>query len=91
MVRGACPWDRLTLCPVKGCSSWSRMGQAMFGFLRPGDNLLTLERAGRCLCRLRLGLPPGANITVVLDPVERTWSWQRELCHCFFNQPDRSL
>lgn len=67
------------------------MGQAMFGFLRPGDYLLTLERAERCLCRLRLGLPPGANITVVLDPVERTWSWQRELCHCFFNQSGGSL
>ena len=36
--------------------------------------------------RLGLSLPPGANVTLYLDPAERVWSWRRELFHCFYNQ-----
>ncbi|MCI7474140.1 MAG: hypothetical protein MSB10_10795 [Clostridiales bacterium] len=88
LVRPLCSGDWLTLCPWKGCSSWSRpaVGESLFGFLPPGRYLLGLDRNCRCVCRLRLTLPPGANVTLWLDPAERTWSWRREFFHCLYNQ-----
>ncbi len=82
------PWDQLTLCPRTGCSCWTRRpwwGGALFGFLEPGEYLLTLRRGTLC-CRLLLRLPPGANVDVALDMENRTWSWRRDLFHCFYNQ-----
>ena len=80
--------DSLTLCPWNGCDCWARwaVGESLFGFLPPGRYLLELVRGGRTLCRLGLSLPPGANVTLYLNPAERTWSWRRELFHCFYNQ-----
>ena len=81
--------DCLTLCPRQGCGCWARRATAesLFGFLPPGGCLLALTRGRRTLCRLGLSLPPGANVTLYLDPAERVWSWRRELFHCFYNQP----
>lgn len=42
--------------------------------------------AGGLCCRLLLRLPPGANVDVVLDMENRTWSWWRDVFHCFYNQ-----
>lgn len=47
-------------------------GESVFGFLPPGRYLLALTRERHTLCRLGLSLPPGANVTVRLDPEERT-------------------
>ncbi len=78
----------MILCPRHKCDCWMRRaaGESVFGFLPPGGYLLALTRERHTLCRLRLSLPPGANVTVRLDPEERTWSWRRELFHCFYNQ-----
>jgi len=57
----------------------------IFGGLKPGTYHLSFERPGRC-CTLALQLPPGANVTLWLDPAERTWSWRREFFHCLYNQ-----
>lgn len=81
--------DRLALCPWQGSDCWVRRaaGETLFAFLPPGRYLLELARGCRTLCRLGLSLPPGANVTLWLDPARRQWSWRREWFHCFYNQP----
>lgn len=78
----------MILCPRHKCDCWMRRAaeETLFGFLQPGRYLLALTRERHTLCRLGLSLPPGANVTVRLDPAERTWSWRRELFHCVYNQ-----
>ena len=80
--------DRLALCPWQGSDCWVRRaaGETLFAFLPPGWYQLELVRGRRTLCRLGLSLPPGANVTLWLDPARRQWSWRREWFHCFYNQ-----
>lgn len=80
--------DCLALWPAGGCDCWVRPAGAEthFGFLAPGRYLLELGRGRRTLCRLGLSLPPGANVTLWLDPAAGRWSWRRDLFHCFYNQ-----
>lgn len=88
LVRRPGPLDRLVLRPGEGRSCWCRpaVGETLFGFLPPGRCLLELDRGCRTLCRLALELPPGANVTLWLDPETRSWSWRRAFLHCFYNQ-----
>ena len=68
-------WCRYLLCTRQAC----------FGFLTPGEYVLTLAGEGCCL-KLLVWLPPGANVALWWDPNIGEWGWRRERFHSFYNQ-----
>ncbi|WP_130870348.1 hypothetical protein [Intestinimonas massiliensis (ex Afouda et al. 2020)] len=79
----------MCLRPRRGCGCWCRSllcsRRTCFGFLAPGEYVLTLRGAGRCL-ELLVRLPPGANVEVGADLARRCWCWRRDRFRYSFNQ-----
>lgn len=87
-VPGCCVGDTVCLRPRRGCDCWCRgllcTRQARFGFLRPGEYVLSMRSGGSCL-ELLVRLPPGGNVEVWWEPAVG-WRWRSDPFHYFFNQ-----
>lgn len=84
VLEDACPGEPVTLRPLGGCSCWSRFllcrEEVLFGFLPPGDYVLTLCRRGLTLL---VRLPPGGNAEILCR--RDICRWRRDGWHYFFN------
>ena len=83
------PGDSAVLRPCRGCGCLSRtflcQGEALFGFLSPGDYALTLYRGQRHLTLL-VRLSPGSNAEFLCRLNTGCCRWQRDGWHYFFNR-----
>lgn len=72
-----------------GCGCWCRTllcrGEALFGFLPPGDYVLTLCR-GRKRLTLLVKLSPGSNAELFCRLDIGCCRWRRDGWHYFFNR-----
>ena len=85
---GCCAGDTVCLRPRRGCGCWYRdllcSYQTRFGFLQPGEYVLSMRSGGFCL-ELLVRLPPGGNVEVWWTPDDGWW-WRSDPFHYFFNQ-----
>jgi hypothetical protein len=56
-----------------------------FGFLPPGDYVLTLCR-GKNRLTLLVGLSPGSNVELLCRLNQGCCRWRRDIWHYFFNR-----
>ena len=87
-VPGCCAGDTVSLRPRRGCDCWHRdllcTRQTRFGFLWPGEYVLSMGSGGSCL-ELLVRLSPGGNMEVWWTPDDGWW-WRSDPFHYFFNQ-----
>ena len=85
---GCCPWSWVRLVSRTGCHERTHTllccDAVTFGFLEPGDYLLTLCRSqGRLDLWVRLS--PGSNVECRFGPCAGEWCWRILPCHCAYN------
>ena len=82
------PGDTAVLQPGSGCSCWARsplcQGEILFGFLAPGDYVLTLYRSCGSRVTLRVVLPPGGNVEIFCR--RDCCRWRRDSWQYLFNR-----
>ena len=88
-VTGHATARQVSLRPRRGCGCWSRgprcVRRMYFGFLLPGEYVLTLAGQGSCL-ELLVRLSPGTNAEILWRPEDGSWCWRRDPFRYFFNQ-----
>ena len=88
-VTGHATARQVSLRPRRGCGCWSRgprcVRRMYFGFLPPGEYVLTLAGQGGCL-ELLVRLSPGTNAEILWRPEDGSWCWRRDHFRYFFNQ-----
>ena len=80
LTKEVCPthWALLTRCPTgESCCRplWNR--QTLFGFLPPGDYLLTLGHGESCT-KFLLALSPGKNLILQYDRATNRCRWWQD-------------
>lgn len=88
-LTGCAAARRVCLRPRWGCGCWSRgprcVRRMYFGFLPPGEYVLTLAGQGGCL-ELLVRLSPGSNAEILWRPEDGSWRWRQDPFHYCFNQ-----